>query len=1122
MAEQRLHWRRLLALPLAALGLLLAMLPAFWPAGAPAVLGPWLAQPALALAFACGWPAAEAPARRPWLRDALSLSLLWGLAFALFGLGLLWPYSSLLQTGSLASALGLGAVVGLAWTIAWRQWTLFAFAARRGGGLPALAAAVPGTWSVYRGLGLGAAVLAAVAFGWLLVLPPPQLASPWALALGYAIGLLGVHAALQGGGAAPMPPALPAEADDAPAEAQAAPQAALADPNSDLFSAVRAGRVDAVLAALAEGADPDLLPDPDAPDQRSLVMLAALLPDLRLLRALIAQGADLNLVHAGLSPLLAATRDSWHGRLDAVSMLLANGADPRHADREGSTPLHHAARSTDPAVAAQLLDAGADIDALDAEGCSPLASALASGNTRMARFLLERGARPEQPGAVPALLAAAMGEDDDPVGVQLLLRHKARVDACDARGRSALLEAVARGHAAIARSLLEAGASITLTDGEGRNALLEAAASPHPALLPLLAARRPDPASTDHAGRNALALACLAGVEPARLQALLELGVDPQQRDAAGRRPLDHALGAGRWALVAVLDPDSAPPVGALDEAAVEVPARERLREALQWRDFAAAAAVLEAADAPSRAACSMLLLEFAAAEDLDVASWLLWRGARLDDRVAGMDSVGLLLLDRGIEAAALLTLALDAGQLPQGAGALARWLAASAQAAEQAEPLALSLLERGVDPFASAPSGEPALLLAASHGQRRLLEALLARGLDPAVRDARGNTPLHRAVARGNEALVRALIRHGAPAEARAADGQTPHGLAVARGHRDLAEWLDWGAWPLPARPLRDSDLPAAAVAGDLGAVVRLLALGLPVDAVDAQGCTALLRACGGGHLALVEHLLGQRADVGIAARTGATPLSAAISMRHAAVVERLLAAAADPEQPMPGGVTPLMLAAALGLPELAARLLRAGARVDARDAQGLGALHCAALFAFGARERARVLALFDTLLLADAAVDGDPSSAPSPLLLLLGARAEAGAAYDEEVLLAALDRLLAEGAALDRIEHRNLGALHLAALHGMGRVVERLLREGADPLARERYGRTPAELALIRGFVDIAALFQSVRQAETNTRTLPRSGSDGASAAPAPTPTPPASGVLPSLARLLKPREP
>ena len=198
---------------------------------------------------------------------------------------------------------------------------------------------------------------------------------------------------------------------------------------------------------------------------------------------------------------------------------------------------------------------------------------------------------------------------------------------------------------------------------------------------------------------------------------------------------------------------------------------------------------------------------------------------------------------------------------------------------------------------------------------------------------------------------------------------------------------------------------------------------------------------------------------------------------MRHAPVVELLLKAGADPDQALPGGVTPLMLAAALGLPEIAGRLLTLGAAVDRVDDQGLSALHCAALHAFTARDRQRVLALFDLLLLADLPADAANASGHTPLLLVLGARAEAGAACDEDVLLAVLDRLFNEGVSLDAQDQRGLGALHLAAMHGLLAVVQRLLREGANRQLRDSLGRTPYDLALLRGYVDIASEFEPAR---------------------------------------------
>ena len=66
--------------------------------------------------------------------------------------------------------------------------------------------------------------------------------------------------------------------------------------------------------------------------------------------------------------------------------------------------------------------------------------------------------------------------------------------------------------------------------------------------------------------------------------------------------------------------------------------------------------------------------------------------------------------------------------------------------------------------------------------------------------------------------------------------------------------------------RPLRPGDVVSAAMAGDADAVRRLLELGFPVDAVDAQGCTGLLRAAGGGHAAAVDLLRPSRGRGGSA----------------------------------------------------------------------------------------------------------------------------------------------------------------------------------------------------------------------------------------------------------------
>jgi len=423
------------------------------------------------------------------------------------------------------------------------------------------------------------------------------------------------------------------------------------------------------------------------------------------------------------------------------------------------------------------------------------------------------------------------------------------------------------------------------------------------------------------------------------------------------------------------------------------------------------------------------------------------------------------------------LQVLLDRGVSPAGRGGLARLLAACAQhdqASRGLEQLALELLERGADPFAPSPAGDPPLALAVRLGWLRLQHALLALGVDREARDSHGMTALHLATALGREAALKLLVQQGASPEARAADGQTPLGVALASGRRDLADWLDWRVWPLPRRALREADLPAAAMAGDVDAVRRLIDLGFAVDAVDAQGCTALLRAAGGGHLPVVDLLLARHADPQHASASGATPLSAAVSMRQVDIVSALLDAGAELEHRLPGGVTVLMLASALGLPDIVARLLTAGANVHAGDAQQLAPLHCAALYGFSARDRSRLLALLDTLLLAGAEADQAAAGAVTPLLLLLGARAEPGTACDEQIVLAGVERLLDEDVSLDVRDPRGFGPLHLAALHGLPLLVQRLMRAGADPDARDTLNRSPREIAVMRGFIDVAGEFE------------------------------------------------
>jgi len=857
-----------------------------------------------------------------------------------------------------------------------------------------------------------------------------------------------------------------------------------------LLIATRDGDIDRALALVEAGADPNTAPVADDRDQRPVLMLAALLPDIRLLRALIAKGADVNRDSGGITPLLAATRDSWHGRAEAVMTLLANGANPLAADAEGSTPLHGAVLSADAGVAAMLLDASAPINALTRSGVSPLAIACRAANWPLAKFLLEHGAKPAPANGEPALIAAAGIADDDVTGVKLLLKHRTAVNAVDARHRSALLTAAAEGHEQIARVLCAAGADVTLADHRGSTALMEAARAGASGIVQLLAEAQPDARARDHHGRDALTLACQSPhARGETISALLALGAEPKTPGGDGRSALDHAAAAGRWDLVALLDPDTPLPAShsrdVLTEGA-DTPAH--LLDALRFAHWAIVSSFAERVREWPQGQLAQLYLDLATPGLSAARRWLLEHGldaeARLQPQLPddadsaqadapALPPLGRRLFDALLQQLPTSTEALDdllqAGASPAGAGLLAQALS-RLNGSAQCAALPLNLLERGADPFGADTRDRTPLHLAAINGQLSLLQALLARGCDPNTRDRDGRTPLFAALEHGAEALplVRALIAHGANPEAADANGETPLGLALE--HPAVERWLDWHDWSRPNRSLRADDLPAAAAVGALPTVHRLLELGFAVDTQDDQGATALLRACGAGHREIAAALLDAGANSSLAARSGVTPLAAAVAARREALVGLLLEHKVAIDQRLPNDTTALMVAAAMGHPEIVEALLDGGADVNAVDAGGRSALHAAAQFGFEHNDSLRARRLFDGLLKRGADINQADSEGKTPLLLLLGAQLRPGSDCDATHIGALVPLLLDAGAKVEHADQRGVTALHACAMHALLPPARVLLSRGADRLAADAFGRTAADVARQVGYIDIA----------------------------------------------------
>ena len=877
----------------------------------------------------------------------------------------------------------------------------------------------------------------------------------------------------------------------APVAAAPAPSEVMPDPDATLLAAARSGQIDLALQALEHGANPDFAPVAGDRDQRSVLVHAVILPDLRLLRTLIAKGVDVNRSHAGLPPLIASTRDSFQGRPDAIMTLLANGADPALVDAEGNTALHHAALCGEPLVAALLVDAGVPIDAVNREGMTALGVACANGNWAMAGFLLDRGAATAVEYAQPSVILAAGVTEDDPAGIKLLLKRKAAVDARGRLDRSALMVAALHGHELIAELLLGAGAEADLVDRNGTTALMEAARAGAVSIIQALGRRSVDANRIDALGRTALIIASSSRTANEDVvRALMALGADSGISATDGRRAVDHAVASGRWPIVALLDPSFVLPSSLSTESPSAAESGiAHLLDALRFGHWDVAAQMRDSAAALTAGELAQAYLGLLEPEHERARNWVCNLGLSSEARLDNGKLLTDVLLASLPESCAALQQLIGRGFAVGGSAVVAQVLALAPVAGDHRElsELAIALVQRGADWCGCGPSEATSVHLASALGHAEMVAHLLDCGADPNARDARGLMPLHFALKASGAravAVARALILHGADPERASESGETPLGVALSRADRNLVYWLNWPRWRLPGRALRGSDLPTAAASGDIDAVDKLLALGFSVGSVDQQGATALIRAAGSGYAALVVRLLDVGADPKQTSYSGATCLSAAVAARREAVVRTLLQQDVDADQRLPGGGTPLMIAAALGLPRLAEPLLERGADANAADDRGNTALQAAAQFAFDSRDTAVATELLELLLRNGARIDMRNQAGQDALLLLLGVRAEPGARCDAQHLGHLATLLINKSASVDGRDQRGVSPLHACAMHGLLSVA-RLLKVHNAPIDQvDGLGRTAGEVAALLGYADVAAELGVIRNAAPSAR--------------------------------------
>ncbi|CAG0895051.1 unnamed protein product [Cyprideis torosa] len=607
----------------------------------------------------------------------------------------------------------------------------------------------------------------------------------------------------------------------------------------------------------------------------------------------------------GCTPLLQAT---VNGRHSVVEVLLAHGADPNIANKDETSPLHHAKSAE---TAELLIAKGAEVDAKNEDNETPLFIATMENRPSVVEVLIAHGADPNinnKSKSTPLHQARSAGT------AELLIQKGAEVNTKNTLGETPLYFATRNNRHSVVEVLLAHGADPNIANHNKESPLHHAQATETAKLL-LEYKAKVDQRSLDK--RTPLFQAIFNGAHSV-VEVLLAHEADPNIIDSLGRSSL-HWTASAETAELLIMKGAAVNPKDKFGETPLFVATQNDHHSIIE---------VLLAHGADPNITDSSETSPLHIVKSAEIAQLLIEKNADVNARDRNNETPLFIAAIKNRHP--VIEALLAGGADPNIANIYKGYPLHMAKSAETAH----LLIEKGADVNAKAEVGKTPLFIATDRDRHSVVEVLLAHGADPNIANKYQRTPLHEAKSAETAEL---LMQKGADVNAKDDDGGTPLFVASQRDRPSVSEvLLAHGADPNITDKTGRSPLSVATHEGHHSVAEVLLIHGADPNIIDYVWERSPLHHAQSAEI--TELLIEKKAEVNAKDKLGFSPLFIATGTGLHSVVKALLAHGADPNIANHYGTAPLHQARSAETVKL---LVEKGANVDCIDVEGDTALH-------------------------------------------------------------------------------------------------------------------------------------------------------------------------------------